>query len=151
MYRNKRISLVMPCLNEEKGLPQIARDLPAIVDQVIVVDNNSSDHTAAVARTLQSGWYILGQEGRAFEAEVAAWFDAKSLDDEKAVARRLNKAALDHVVYAPLGFFQPRVAEARQLHPALVQRERLLERHVAFLELLHGRFELGDGGFEVFD
>ena len=25
--------------------------------------------------------------------------------DEKAVARRLNKAALDHVVYAPLGFF----------------------------------------------
>jgi ABC-type transport system substrate-binding protein len=39
------------------------------------------------------------------EAEVAAWFDAKSLDDEKAVARRLNKAALDHVVYAPLGFY----------------------------------------------
>jgi hypothetical protein len=26
------------------------------------------------------------------EAEVAAWFDAKSLDDEKAIARRLNKA-----------------------------------------------------------
>jgi peptide/nickel transport system substrate-binding protein len=39
------------------------------------------------------------------EAEVAAWFDAKSLDDEKAIARRLNKAALDHVVYAPLGFY----------------------------------------------
>jgi dTDP-4-amino-4,6-dideoxygalactose transaminase len=28
---------------------------------------------AAVARTLQSGWYILGQEIRAFEAEFAAW------------------------------------------------------------------------------
>jgi dTDP-4-amino-4,6-dideoxygalactose transaminase len=28
---------------------------------------------AAVARTLQSGWYILGQEVRAFEAEFAAW------------------------------------------------------------------------------
>ena len=39
------------------------------------------------------------------EAEVAAWFDAKSLEDEKVAARRLNKAALDHVVYAPLGFF----------------------------------------------
>jgi peptide/nickel transport system substrate-binding protein len=39
------------------------------------------------------------------EAEVAAWFDAKSLDEEKAVARRLNKAALENVVYAPLGFF----------------------------------------------
>jgi hypothetical protein len=39
------------------------------------------------------------------EAEVAAWFDAKTLDEEKAIVRRLNKAALDHVVYAPLGFF----------------------------------------------
>src|SRR5262249_25616486 len=28
---------------------------------------------AAVARVLNSGWYILGQEGRAFEAEFAAW------------------------------------------------------------------------------
>jgi dTDP-4-amino-4,6-dideoxygalactose transaminase len=28
---------------------------------------------AAVARALQSGWYILGQEVRSFEAEFAAW------------------------------------------------------------------------------
>nr|WP_294509399.1 DegT/DnrJ/EryC1/StrS family aminotransferase [uncultured Rhodopila sp.] len=28
---------------------------------------------AAVARVLSSGWYVLGQEGRAFEAEFAAW------------------------------------------------------------------------------
>lgn len=28
---------------------------------------------AAVARALDSGWYILGQEGRAFETEFAAW------------------------------------------------------------------------------
>jgi peptide/nickel transport system substrate-binding protein len=39
------------------------------------------------------------------EAEVAAWFDAKTVDEEKAIVRRLNKAALDHVVYAPLGFY----------------------------------------------
>ncbi len=31
---------------------------------------------AAVARTLASGWYILGQEVRAFEAEFAAWIGA---------------------------------------------------------------------------
>jgi hypothetical protein len=28
---------------------------------------------AAVARALQSGWYVLGQEGRAFEADFASW------------------------------------------------------------------------------
>ena len=31
---------------------------------------------AAVARALNSGWYILGAEGRAFEAEFAAWLGA---------------------------------------------------------------------------
>jgi len=39
------------------------------------------------------------------EAEVAAWYEAKTLDEEKAAVRRLNKAALDNVVYAPTGFF----------------------------------------------
>jgi peptide/nickel transport system substrate-binding protein len=39
------------------------------------------------------------------EAEIAAWYDAKNLDEERAIVRRLNKTALDHVVYAPLGFY----------------------------------------------
>jgi peptide/nickel transport system substrate-binding protein len=39
------------------------------------------------------------------EAEMAAWLDTKSLDEEKTVARRLNKAALESVTYAPLGTF----------------------------------------------
>jgi glycosyltransferase involved in cell wall biosynthesis len=50
MYKNHRISLVMPCYNEEHGLPQVFRDLPKIVDEVIAVDNNSTDGTADVAR-----------------------------------------------------------------------------------------------------
>jgi peptide/nickel transport system substrate-binding protein len=39
------------------------------------------------------------------ETEVNAWFEAKNLDEEKAAVKRLNKAALDNVVYAPTGFF----------------------------------------------
>ncbi len=39
------------------------------------------------------------------EKEVTAWFEAKTLDEEKAAANRLNKAALDEVIYAPTGFF----------------------------------------------
>jgi hypothetical protein len=46
------------------------------------------------------GW----PSSREVEAEVAAYFDAKTLDEEKMAVRRLNKAALGHVVYAPLGF-----------------------------------------------
>jgi peptide/nickel transport system substrate-binding protein len=36
---------------------------------------------------------------------VTNWFDAKSLDEEKTAIRRLNKAAMESVVYAPTGFF----------------------------------------------
>ena len=41
----------------------------------------------------------------AVEKEVTAWSDAKSLDEEKAAVGRLNKAALEDVIYAPTGFF----------------------------------------------
>jgi len=50
MYKNHRISLVIPCYNEEHGLSEVFRDLPPIVDEVIAVDNNSTDRTAEVAR-----------------------------------------------------------------------------------------------------
>src|SRR5205807_8180052 len=39
------------------------------------------------------------------EKEVIAWFDARNLDEEKAAVKRLNKAALEDVIYAPTGFF----------------------------------------------
>jgi peptide/nickel transport system substrate-binding protein len=41
----------------------------------------------------------------AAEKEVTAWFEAKNLDEEKAAVARLNKAALEDVIYAPTGFF----------------------------------------------
>ncbi len=41
----------------------------------------------------------------AVETEVTAWFEAKNLDEEKAAIARLNKAALDNVVFVPPGFF----------------------------------------------
>jgi peptide/nickel transport system substrate-binding protein len=47
------------------------------------------------------GW----PKSEAVETEVTNWFEAKNLDEEKAAVRRLNKAALDNVVYAPTGFF----------------------------------------------
>src|SRR5581483_4248208 len=74
MYRDNRISLVMPCLNEEKGLAEIHRDLPSMVDQVIVVDNGSTDNTTAVARSF--GWTVIAETqrgyGRAYKTGLAA-------------------------------------------------------------------------------
>jgi len=39
------------------------------------------------------------------EKEVAAWYEAKSLDEEKTIIARLNKAAMEHVVFIPTGFY----------------------------------------------
>jgi glycosyltransferase involved in cell wall biosynthesis len=52
MYKNYRISVVMPCYNEEHGLPEVFRDMPSWIDEVIAVDNNSNDRTAEVAQKL---------------------------------------------------------------------------------------------------
>src|SRR5712691_9068546 len=50
MYKNFRITVVIPCLNEEEGIQKVLEALPPLVDEVIVVDNNSTDRTAEVAR-----------------------------------------------------------------------------------------------------
>ena len=66
MYHDKRISLVMPCLNEEHGLRQVFRDLPAWVDEIIVVDNGSTDDTAAVARSFGATVVVEKRKGYGF-------------------------------------------------------------------------------------
>ncbi len=52
MYKGQRITVIIPCLNEEQGIEQVLRRMPEFVDQVIVVDNGSTDRTAEVATEL---------------------------------------------------------------------------------------------------
>ena len=52
MFRGKRISVVIPCHNEEEGVRATIEQMPPIVDEVLVVDNASTDATAAVAKEL---------------------------------------------------------------------------------------------------
>jgi len=52
MYRNKRVSLCLPCRNESEHLKEVIARVPAIVDEIIVVSNRSTDDTMEVARAL---------------------------------------------------------------------------------------------------
>lgn len=52
MHRELNISVVIPCYNEEEGVRYVIESLPECVDEVVVVDNNSTDATAEVARSL---------------------------------------------------------------------------------------------------
>lgn len=50
MIKGKKISLVIPCQNEEAALYSLLNKVPKFVDEIIVVDNNSTDYTARVAK-----------------------------------------------------------------------------------------------------
>src|SRR5262245_60565913 len=65
--------------------------------------------------------------------------------------RRPELAALGQNLDPSCSFFEACVTEAGELHAAFVERERLLERLIAFLEFLDDGFQLGDRGFEVLD
>ncbi|AEK72160.1 Dolichol-phosphate mannosyltransferase [Thermococcus sp. 4557] len=50
MLDGKRVSVVIPAYNEEKRLPSVLDRMPDFIDEVVVVDDGSSDGTYNVAR-----------------------------------------------------------------------------------------------------
>ncbi len=52
MFAGKKISLIIPCYNEEEGLKKLLPQVPHFIDEVLVVDNNSKDQSSKVAREL---------------------------------------------------------------------------------------------------
>src|SRR5215831_1887485 len=72
----------------------------------------SSGILAADGTSPAKGWANNLQ----IEAEIAAWHNATSLDEEKTIARRLNRLALDHVLFAPLGVYLRRHAWRRNVN-----------------------------------
>jgi glycosyltransferase involved in cell wall biosynthesis len=51
MYKNKKISVVFPCRNEEKNIPVIFQKMPSFVDEVIIVSNLSTDNSCKLAKS----------------------------------------------------------------------------------------------------
>src|ERR1700746_434879 len=64
MYKSLRITVIIPCLNEEQGIEKVLRAMPEFVDEVIVVDNNSTDRTSEVAASL--GAKVIREEVRGY-------------------------------------------------------------------------------------
>ena len=74
MHGQKKISLVMPCYNEESGLQEILSGDLSLVDEIVVVNNNSTDRTAEVASNF--GARVISEKkqgyGWAYQAGLAA-------------------------------------------------------------------------------
>ena len=69
MYQDLSVTVVIPCLNEEEGIAAVLRAAPDWVDQIIVVDNGSTDDTVAVAEKM--GAFVVREDlrgyGRAYQ------------------------------------------------------------------------------------
>src|SRR5579863_996302 len=74
MYKGQSITVIIPCLNEEQVIEKVLHAMPDFVDEVIVVDNNSTDRTAEVAASM--GAKVIREEvrgyGRAYKRGFAA-------------------------------------------------------------------------------
>jgi len=59
-----RISVVIPTYNEAQSIGRVLADIPAMVQEVLVVDSDSSDGTAAIAQTM--GATVLREPRRGY-------------------------------------------------------------------------------------
>jgi dolichol-phosphate hexosyltransferase len=64
MYKGLKVTVIIPCLNEEQGIERVLGRMPAFVDEVIVVDNGSTDRTSDVARSF--GAMVIREEVRGY-------------------------------------------------------------------------------------
>jgi dolichol-phosphate hexosyltransferase len=64
VYKDNKITVVIPCLNEEQGIELVLRRMPSFVDEVIVVDNGSTDRTADVAQSF--GARVIREDVRGY-------------------------------------------------------------------------------------
>ncbi len=64
LYGNYKVTIVIPCLNEESGIRQVLARMPAFVDETIVVDNGSTDLTAEISHEM--GARVIREEIRGY-------------------------------------------------------------------------------------
>jgi len=78
MYKGQTITVITPCLNEEQGVEKVLRGMPEFVDEVIVVDNASTDRTSDVANSL--GAKVIREEQRGYGRAYKRGFAAATSD-----------------------------------------------------------------------
>src|SRR2546423_802327 len=78
MYKSQSITVIIPFLNEEQGIRRVLKSMPEFVDEVIVVDNNSTDRTSEVAASL--GAKVIREEVRGYGRSYKRGFAAATGD-----------------------------------------------------------------------
>lgn len=79
-FSSPSISVVVPAKNEAKNLPHVLSKFPSWIDEVILVDGNSTDDTVAVARSILPNIKVVGQSRKGKGAALRSGFEASKGD-----------------------------------------------------------------------
>jgi glycosyltransferase involved in cell wall biosynthesis len=108
MHRDLKISVVIPCYNEEEGVQLVIAGLPECIDEVVVVDNNSTDRTAEVAKA--HGARVVFEARKGYGAAYKAGLPAATgdvivtLDGDGTYPSEQIPELVDHLVDNNLDF-----------------------------------------------
>jgi len=123
MRGTKRVGVVIPALDEERAIGRVIDAIPAWVDETVVVNNGSTDATAAVASA--HGARVVDEERRGYgvacltgidalnNAHIVVFLDGDFSDRPEQMAR-----LVDPIVEGRADFvLSNRVSEDRADHP----------------------------------
>ena len=143
MRGGQRIGVVIPALDEERAIGRVLDAIPPWVDEAVVVNNGSTDATAAVARA--HGARVVDERRRGYGVACSTGIDA--LDDPHIVVfldgdfsdRPEQMARLvDPIVEGRADFvLSNRVSENRDDHP-MTRMQRMGNRLAC--RLINGRW-----------
>jgi glycosyltransferase involved in cell wall biosynthesis len=66
MYKKQKIAVIIPALNEAESVAKVIHDIPDFIDEIIVVDNGSTDQTKQIAEN--SGAHVLKEPIKGYGA-----------------------------------------------------------------------------------
>ncbi len=99
MYKNFSIGVIIPCYNEEEGLPIVLKNIPTFVDKIYIVDNQSDDDTATIAKNFgavvlhedQKGYGFAYKKGFQFiDTDIVVTMDGDGTYPTEEIPRLIN-------------------------------------------------------------
>lgn len=84
MYQGKIIALILPARNEAVALPGVLKNVPTVIDHVLVIDNGSTDSTSQVA--IEYGAQVVEESTPGYGKSCLAGIAALSVNPPDVVA-----------------------------------------------------------------
>jgi len=148
MYKKNKISVVIPCHNEELGIVKTYRLIPKFVDEVLVIDNLSTDNTANLAKELGARVVSEKHKGYGFALkkgiESAKGGIVVTIDGDGTYPIEDVKVAIDYLLENNLDFVSASRFPLRNYH-SMHWQNLLGNKAVSFLMKILFLREFRDG------